>query len=264
MRPFDAIVHVASPFHYNAEDIQRDLINPAVNGTLGVLKAAKAHAPSVRRVVITSSFSAMIHHRSHPPVYTEQHWNPITMDEAKESGVQAYRASKTFAERAAWDFVASEKPSFTITTINAPLILGPVAPWLESLDMINTSNQRVWDLMHGKWRSKLPHSASWHWVDVRDVALAHIRAIVWPEAAGKRFLVCQGKMSNAEIAKVAITEFPELKDKVPEVLESDEPADIFDIDTTQSREILGIQYRGLLETIVDTINTLKRTGQGAS
>lgn len=97
---------------------------------------------------------------------------------------------------------------------------------------------------------------------VKDVSLAHIRAVTLSEAAGKRFLLCQGKISNAEIARVAIAEFPELKDKVPEVLESDEPADPFGVDSSQSKEILGIEYRWLRESIVDTINALKRAGQG--
>lgn len=258
MRPFDSIVHVASPYHYQPEDIQRDLIDPAVNGTLGILKAAKEYAPSVRRVVITSSFSAMVHTKNPPMVYTEKHWNPITMEEAKENGVQAYRASKKFAERAAWDFVASSAPNFTIATVNAPLILGPVAPWLESMDSINTSNERVRDLILGKWKQGLPGSVFWHWVDVRDVALAHVRAMTRPEAAGKRFLLCQGKMSNAEIAQIGIEEFPELRSKVPEVLESDEPTTLFDIDATQSKEVLGIEYRELRVTIVDAIKALIR------
>ncbi|KAG7413846.1 Ketoreductase azaE [Fusarium oxysporum f. sp. rapae] len=109
---FDAVLHVASPYHYKPVDIQRDLIDPAVNGTLNILKAVSEYAPTVKRVVITSSFSAVVNIKHPEKMYREHHFNPITREEAYEDGVQAYRASKTFAERAAWDFMQVKKPGF--------------------------------------------------------------------------------------------------------------------------------------------------------
>lgn len=256
IKEFDAILHVASPFHYNPKDAKKDLIDPAVNGTLGILNAAKLNAPSVKRIIITSSFSAVINLKNPEVLYNEHHFNPITAEEAYEDGVQAYRASKTFAERAAWEFVQSQNPHFSITTMCPPLILGPPTPWLQSVDSINTSNERLVGLLQGKWRQKLPPTASWYWVDVRDVALAHVRAMEKPQAANRRFLLMQGTMSNAEIARVAVAEFPALAGKVPQRLDSDKPSDLFKVDTTPSVEILGIEYRGLDKCIVDTIYSL--------
>lgn len=127
--PFEAVLHTASPFHFNVTDIQKDLLDPAVIGTTGILNSIKKNAPSVKRVVITSSFAAIINStKGFWPghTYSEEDWNPITREEAEENPMQGYRGSKTFAEKAAWDFLEKEKPNFTIATINPPMVFGPV------------------------------------------------------------------------------------------------------------------------------------------
>ena len=111
----------------------------------------------------------------------------------------AYLGSKTFAERAAWNFVRDEKPNFTIVTINPPVVYGPAFHNLKSLENINTSNSIFADLVQGKWKSAVPESPPTQWVDVRDVALAHVRALENAEAAGRRFIVVAGYTSNAAI-----------------------------------------------------------------
>ncbi|KAM0084066.1 methylglyoxal reductase (NADPH-dependent) gre2 [Fusarium odoratissimum] len=253
---FNAVLHVASPFHYKPVDIQKDLIDPAVNGTLNILKAVSKYAPTVKRVVITSSFSAVVNIKHPEKMYREHHFNPITREEAYEDGVQAYRASKTFAERAAWDFMQVKKPGFSLSTMNPPLILGPPVPWLASMDSINTSNERLRDLCQGKWKEGLPPTASWYWVDVRDVALAHVRALEKSDVGGRRFFLMQGRMSNAQIAQVTADEYPELKDKIPKTLVDDTPVDLWEVDTSPSKVILGLEYRDLKTCIVDSLKLL--------
>ncbi|KAK2686238.1 hypothetical protein QWA68_014687 [Fusarium oxysporum] len=233
---FDAVLHVASPYHYK----------PAVSD----------HAPTVKRVVITSSFSAVVNIKHPEKTYREHHFNPITREEAYEDGVQAYRASKTFAELAAWEFMQVKKPGFSLTNMNPPLILGPPAPWLASMDSINTSNERLRDLCQGKWKDELPPTASWYWVDVRDVARAHVRALEKLDAGGRRFFLMQGRMSNAQIAQVAADEYPQLKDKIPKTLMDDTPPDLWEVDTAPSRDILGLEYRDLKTCIVDSLKLL--------
>jgi nucleoside-diphosphate-sugar epimerase len=105
------------------------LLDPAVIGTTGVLKSIKKSAPSVKHVVITSSFASIVDPgKGFWPghIYSEDDWNPITLEEAKESPTAGYRASKTFAEKAAWDFVEKEKPNFSLSTINPPMVFGPI------------------------------------------------------------------------------------------------------------------------------------------
>lgn len=119
--PFEAVIHAASPYHFKASTPEaiNDLITTAVNGTVGILEAVKAKAPSVKQIVVTSSFAAIVDPKK--PVtykYSEKDWDPVTPDEALEGPLTAYRASKTFAERAAWDFVAKEKPNFSLTTVS--------------------------------------------------------------------------------------------------------------------------------------------------
>ena len=112
------MIHTASPFHFNVTDTKKDLLDPAVFGTTGILKAIKKSAPTVKRVVITSSFAALVDPNAPKGhVYSEKDWNPITEEEAIQNPMNGYRASKTFAEKAAWDFVEKEKPNFTIATV---------------------------------------------------------------------------------------------------------------------------------------------------
>lgn len=124
--PFEAVLHTASPFHFNVTDPKKDLIDPAVVGTTGILKSIKKNAPQVKRVAITSSFAAIVNAKKNPEVYDESCWNPVTMDEALNTDPgTAYRGSKTFAEKAAWEFVEKEKPNFTLATLNPPLVSFP-------------------------------------------------------------------------------------------------------------------------------------------
>ena len=111
----------------------QDLIDPAVIGTTGILRSIKKSAPSVKHVVITSSFAAIVQaSKGFWPghAYSEEDWNPITMDEATENPMMGYRASKTFAEKAAWEFLEKERPNFTLSTINPPMVFGPIVSFI--------------------------------------------------------------------------------------------------------------------------------------
>jgi nucleoside-diphosphate-sugar epimerase len=257
--PFDTVVHTASPFYFGHKD-PKEILDPAIKGTTGILKAIKAYAPSVKKVVVTSSFAAIVSANGHPATYSEEHWNPVTEEEALESH-STYRASKTFAERAAWDFVKDEKPNFTLAVLNPPLVLGPVIHYLNSLDAINTSNERVRDLILGKYKDELPPSAVTLWIDVRDLAEAHVLAFEKPEAAGQRFFTTAGYFSNKRIADVIREAYPELADKLPSKDTPDDfPADTYGYDNSKSIKILGLTYRTLSESIKDTVESIKEVG----
>jgi nucleoside-diphosphate-sugar epimerase len=258
--PFEAVLHTASPFHFNATDPKKDLLDPAIIGTTGILKAIKANAPSVKRVAITSSFAAIVNAHNHKKVYNEDVWNPVTMEEAMKDPTTAYRGSKTFAEKAAWEFVEKEKPNFSLSTINPPFVFGPVVHYLNSLESTNTSNQRILSIMQGKMKEKVPPTGTWIWVDVREVALAHIRAIEVPEAAGKRFFVTAGYVANKDLIDIVREEFPDLRPQLPENAESDMPKDVYQIDNSRSIQVLGLKYRSLRECVVDTVKSLKAVG----
>ncbi|GLK72991.1 aldehyde reductase [Ancylobacter dichloromethanicus] len=187
----DGVLHVASPLPAGlvAAD-EGALIRTAREGTLRVLKAARA--AGVRRVVVTSSFSAVGY--GHPPRagrYDESDWT-----DPEGVGVDAYTRSKTLAERAAWDFVAGEGAGMELASINPVVVLGPaLGPDLSaSLDLIRA-------LLDGT----VPATPRVFFglVDVRDVAELHVKAMTAPEAAGQRFLATSGDaVSLHQIARM--------------------------------------------------------------
>jgi len=169
------VLHVASPFPNQVPEHEDELIKPAMEGTLRVLKAA-AEA-GVQRVVVTSSLAAISggHPVDNSRVYSEDDWSIVER-------CPPYPKSKTLAERAAWDFVASldgEAP-MELCVINPGAVLGPVLNRHYS-----TSGEIVRKLM----AKELPGTAKigFSWVDVRDVAAAHTAAMTAPGAAGQRF-----------------------------------------------------------------------------
>jgi nucleoside-diphosphate-sugar epimerase len=124
----DAIEHTASPFHFNASD-PKDLIDPAVKGTTGVLESIVKHAPHVKRVVVTSSVAAVWYSLPEPKVFSEEDWNEASVREVEQKGKSApggdiYRASKTLAEKAAWQFHAQHKDrvQWDLVVINPPIV----------------------------------------------------------------------------------------------------------------------------------------------
>lgn len=244
----------------------RDCLDPAVKGTTGILKSIKAYAPTVKRVVITSSSAAVLNPPNHREVYDETSWSEITWEEGVQEMTKTYRASKKFAEKAAWDFVANEKPNFDIATINNTYTFGPIQRSLPDLEAMNTSNHRIRDIVQGKMRDEISSTAPvWTFVDVRDVALAHVRAMMVPEAGGERFYLVSGYFSNAKIAGI-IREKKEyeklLGDKLPSrdlIAQSEDfPDDHWKFDTSKSRRVLGLEYIGLEKSILDTVESIIR------
>lgn len=103
-----------------------------------------------------------------------------------------------------------------------------------------------------------PTAPVFTWVDVRDVALAHVRALMRSEAGGKRFYVVGGYFSNKRLADVIRDKHPELVGQLPseEGAVDDFPADVYGFDNSRSREVLGIEYRGLEESVDDTVASI--------
>jgi dihydroflavonol-4-reductase len=173
----DAVIHTASPYVLDAKDPQKDLVDPAVQGTRNVLSACEK-AKSVKRVVVTSSMAAITDQPESDHVLTEADWNEKSSLERNP-----YYYSKTLAEKAGWDFVEKEKPRFDLVTINPFLVIGPSLG-----SSINTSNQLFVDLLAGTYPGVM--NLTWGFVDVRDVAEAHVRAVEKASAKGR--YICAG------------------------------------------------------------------------
>ncbi|KAI1214281.1 NAD(P)-binding protein [Annulohypoxylon truncatum] len=262
----DYVQHTASPFHFNWKDARTELLDPAIEGTNSVLRAIKKHAPGVKRVVLTSSFAAIITEAdlTNPnKTFSEADWNPSTYEDGlKGPPPTSYRVSKTYAEKTAWDFVKNEKPGFDLATICPPMVFGPVAHHLDSLSGINTSNARIADLIQGKWKTGIPPSGVYLWVDVRDVANAHVSAMEIPEAGGQRFFTTAGYYDNVQIAKVVRAAYPDLADKLPTDATpvakggSLPEEGAYKYDNSRATKVLGIDWIPLEKSVADTVETL--------
>lgn len=260
-KTLDGVIHTASPFHMNFTDPQ-ELLGPAMRGTDGLLKAIANLAPNVKRVVITSSFAAMIDpSKGNWPghTYAEEDWNPVTMEQALTGDkITTYRASKTFAEREAWNFVRQEKTpkvEFDLVTLCPPMVYGPIVN-AQTLSSLNTSNERMWKFLNGEVKQIDPMSNPL-WVDVRDLAAAHLAAYETPAAGGNRFFIVADEFySNQDIADAFRKHFPDLKDKIPEGIPGQgfkpEPGTFYSYSNARSKEILGITYRSFETCMADT------------
>jgi dihydroflavonol-4-reductase len=183
------VLHVASPLSSAAPKHEDELIVPAREGTLRVLRAA--HAAGVGRVVLTSSFAAIGYGRILDRPFSESDWT-----DAAAPGLAAYPKSKTLAERAAWDFVDGEGRGLELAVINPVGIFGPVL----GPDM-SASILLVKAMLEGRLLA-LPR-LMFGVVDVRDVADLHLRAMTEPAAANERFIATAGDfLTMQQIAKV--------------------------------------------------------------
>lgn len=197
------VQHVASPFPAVHPKDENELIRPAREGALRVLKAAKA--AGVKRVVMTSSMAAIAygHGDDRAELSDETMWsNPAGPDNTP------YTKSKTLAERAAWDYVNGEGKGLELAVINPTGIMGPAL----SKD-VSTSLEIPIRLMNGKTPG-LPR-IGFSFVDVRDVAACHVRAMEIPEAAGERFLATEGFLWFTEAAEVLRKHFPAYDSQIP-------------------------------------------------
>ena len=199
----DYVLHVASPFPPYVPKHEDELIVPAREGALRVLRASRdAH---VKRVVFTSSFAAIGYgHEPRKAPFNETNWTDTSGND-----VTAYVKSKTLAERAAWDFMAKEGGALELSVVNPVAVFGPVLG-----PDFSTSVLLIQRLMAGS----VPGSPSLSFgvVDVRDVADLHIRAMTHPAAKGERFLAAAGNfMLIHDMAKVLKNRMGEAGKKVP-------------------------------------------------
>ncbi|MRH91379.1 NAD-dependent epimerase/dehydratase family protein [Nocardia sp. SYP-A9097] len=178
------VLHTASPFPVAEPEHADELVRPAVDGALRVLRAAAA--AGVERVVLTSSVAAvMIGNQEHRN--TEADWSDV-------NACNAYEKSKTLAERAAWDFAAVH-PELELSVINPGMILGPI-----QRAACNTSVDAV-RLLLAREMPGVP-DFGFAVVDVRDVAIAHRLAMELPRAAGNRYICAGDQVSLPEMARI--------------------------------------------------------------
>ncbi|KAG8853838.1 methylglyoxal reductase (NADPH-dependent) gre2 [Tulasnella sp. 330] len=265
----DAVVHTASPVTLVHTGDPEEIIQPTVRGTVGILSSLKKHSPYVKRVVITSSYAAILTSKKPGPgqevaTIDESDWNTLSAIEVEQKGrgaggLQIYRASKVLAERAAWNFVEQNKDSisFDLVTICPPMLFlancvlevyGPMLHEVNSPSSLGSSLNGFRNnvLLANKTEEELlaPANTTGYWVDVRDVAMIHALALVNPSAGGERFITATG-LRDVPTGSAG-------KGRNPKV-----PAHIL---ATKAEKTFDFKFRGIDDTIPETFRAIRNTG----
>lgn len=244
----EEVHHVASPIPPAQPEDPDELIVPAREGTLRVIRAA--HEAGARRVVLTSSFAAVGYSPKPVRDYSEADWtDPDT------PGLPPYPRSKSIAERAAWDYIEQHSGDIELVVLNPTFIIGPTL-----VTTLRSSLVAIKAIAEGTMPA-LPHQR-FGVADVRDVADAHLKAAVTPEAANKRYLLLADGPTTTWLglaeaihdhlgaagANVTLTEGP-----------GDEPTPLT-IRNDRAKQELRWQPRTAHTTITDTVDNMRELG----
>ncbi|KAJ3480070.1 hypothetical protein NLI96_g8613 [Meripilus lineatus] len=278
----DAIIHIASvslagwylsrryesayswcfpqPVVVDGEENERVVLIPTIEGTKSVFSAAKKHS-TVKRVVLTSSIAAIFDPdrlNDGSLTLTSKDWCSITYQEAKEGGqtFDAYRGAKKFAELAAWEFIQKEAPHFDLVTLCPSVCFGPVVHPVSEPSGLNISSHTLWEVVSGA--DPLPYFGLTAFVDVRDVALAHVEAVLRPEVGGQRFIInSPERFSYQLLADMLRKEFAWAREEVTKGNEGEPVPEQAELDGETGANALGLHYRGLKSCILETATQLR-------
>jgi len=264
----DAIAHTASPFHFKA-DHPDELVIPAVKGTISILQSALKYGSKVQRVVVTGSCASVL--IPGLPVlrkFTEADWNEPAIQDIKEKGRDApanskYRASKTLAEKAVWEFVEKNKSSikWDASVLNPPFVFGPPIHEITSSEQLNQSLADLYKvIVKGDIDQAALIEGGSSWIDVRDLAMAHCLALEKEAAGGQRTLVTAGAFMWQDWVLAANAMDPPIYKNLSKGNAAYDPkihTSIWQYDTSKAAKILGIKYRTIEESLKDMLVDFK-------
>lgn len=241
----DFVLHTASPFQLNVQDAQKELIEPAVNGTINVLSSVEKFLGKIKAVVVTSSVAAVVPQSpDSDKVYDESDWNTTS---SLTNG--PYRLSKYLAETAAWDWWKGKEDKIKLVTVNPAFVLGR----LHLARKDSTSIRTVMNMLNGVSKGEGLAGYSVACVDIRNVAEAHIACIENEKSHG-RYLLCGERsvyqMEYADILRKHFGQYP-LPDKYKEATG---PGTKFN--NKKAVEELGITLVPLEDTLVEMANSI--------
>ncbi|XP_039174086.1 phenylacetaldehyde reductase-like [Eucalyptus grandis] len=246
-----AVFHTASPVVFSALDPQAEIVDPAVRGTLNVLKSC-AKVPSIKRVVVTSSMAAVVLNGKPltSGVVVDETWfsDPVFCEESK----LWYVLSKTLAEKAAWDFARENRMDLVV--INPGHVIGPLLQ-----PTVNLSMEMILTLLNGLYNAGAQTfpKISYKFVDVRDVSHAHILALKNPSASG-RYCMAGEAIHCHGVLKILHNFYPTLH--LPEKCENDKPYQSAPRVSREQIEGLGVKFIPLEVSLRDTVESLKEKG----
>ncbi|KAF9482967.1 D-lactaldehyde dehydrogenase [Pholiota conissans] len=263
-----AIEHLASPLTSTSDDPD-EFIQPAVLGTVGILKSALKEGPQIKRIVITSSILSVLSTvKSGRRVFNEEDWADEFVNLVKELGSKAsgdakYRASKMLAEKAAWEFVKEHKSeiSWDLVTLCPPLVLGPPLQDVPTPNDLNIS-LKIWFNLISTEKDDQVLGSTHGFIHPKDIAGAHVLALKKEAAGGHRIIVAGGTTTWQDLRNLIYSLKPQLYEKG--ILPRGNPelqtivTNIYD--TTKSKNILGLEYKTYAEVIHDTLADFEARG----
>lgn len=256
------VLHVASPCFFTTTDAERDILKPAIAGTKNILSAILKHAPQVRRVVHTSSDSAVMsfkeeHDASHS--VDETSWNEISYQDCLVSPVEAYYGSKAIAEKYAWTFVKENPVNFKLSTVCPSYVFGP-QPFEDPIggkSFVNVSNEEILGLLDYKSEDEF-QDLTGGYIYSKDIARAHVEAFERDDLAGKRLLVSSGSFGTQYILDIVHEKFPQLAAKVikgpnPGEGKQELPTKLAAVNNAKTRALLGWEFKTLEDIVEETV-----------
>lgn len=260
------VLHTASPFFYDTKDPEKDLVLPAIKGTTNIMKAIQDEINggnnTIKKVVITSSDAALYSaddEQDSTLSFDESSWNNISYADAIKDPINAYYGAKSFAEKIAWE--ASKSSSFpSLVSVNPVYVFGPQAFENEVSETLNTSNELIHGLLKLGPEGKFDNDKG-GFVDVRDVAKAHLAAMEEDKLIGKRLYMSNGKFSVQMILDIVNSKIPSFKGKIPVGTPGSGPKDISTMaktSNTATRELLGIEWVSLDDCVIDVVDQIIR------
>ena len=259
MADCEYVMHVASPYPLNQPKDENVLIKPAVEGTERVVSLAIKN--NVKKIVLTSSVAAISSGHTKKN-YSEEDWSLV------DKPIPTYPKSKALAEKKAWDLINKSNKKTKLTVINPAGVIGP------SLTSEVSSTQLI---ISGLVNGKIPINLPIHigYVDVRDVALAHVKALESTKSDGERIILSNTELWTKDVSKilrengynaprfsasVGVAKF--LSNFIPIL----KPSRRFfgkamTKNSTKAEDILGIKYIDISKSIIDEVESLKRFGK---
>ncbi|ODV86134.1 hypothetical protein CANARDRAFT_6629 [[Candida] arabinofermentans NRRL YB-2248] len=256
------LLHTASPVNYYATDPLNETILPAINGVKELFDSIKANAAQIEKVVLTTSVMAIakiVNFQIIGVNHTEADWSPITIEEGKTDGALAYAASKKFEEQAAWKYVEVEKRNFTLTTVAPTFAVGPQAYDEDASAPASTSGMIAGLLSLTPSGYVYPFAGNF--VDVRDVAKAHILGFELDDAQGKRLIAGGENFNFHKTIEVIQKHFPDYKGKLPAVDSTQMPPETPFINNKKTNDTLGFEFIDIESSIIDQLNQFFSAGK---
>ncbi|OQU95501.1 hypothetical protein CLAIMM_01691 [Cladophialophora immunda] len=270
---FDYIIHTAAPVpDGGGTDFDRDFLGPGAQGNLELLRAARKYCKSLKHFTYTGSL-VTVYDVTKPldgRVLKSTDWNPVSVEVARQlqHPSASYMISKTLAEKALWRFVESEKPSFGVSVLSVPLIIGPPLQHLHQ----NASGKSQFNMSADLFYTTFLKPSSGAddgpsrplyigYIDVRDLAALHVQSIIKGGTEKRRLLLASPEPLLAQmVLKILADEFPQLVDRLSSVRaaaivankeqDADHP---LKVDDSEAKQLFGDKiYRPLKQTVVDT------------